>query len=426
MAQRSNASAQARHAREKFTGYQKFVVAMLGFLQFTIILDFMILSPLGAVLIPKLQITPAQFGFVVSAYAFSAGFSGLLAAGFADRFDRKKLLLFFYVGFLGGTLLCGIAPNYSFLVFARMVTGVFGGVIGSIVMAITADLFPFQMRGRVMGIIQSAFAASQVLGIPLGLSLSNAWGWHAPFLMIVGVGAVVGGFVFVYLRPINAHLKLKSESSPLRHLLSTVSRPRYLQGFAATALLSTGGFMLMPLSSAFTVHNIGISLSLLPTIYLATGMSALIAGPIVGRLSDALGSFRVFAVGSIFAIVLVLFYTQLGPSSLATVLGVNALLFIAITSRIISASALVSALPSPADRGSYMAVSNSIQQLAGGLAAAIAGLIVVQDQSGRLQHYDLLGYVFTAATVITAIMMHLIDRYLRMRGLATAAATPSG
>ena len=160
-------------SKYKFTSYQAFVVASLNFLQFTIILDFMILSPLGAILMPELKISPSQFGMVVSAYAFSAGAAGLLAAGFADRFDRKKLLMFFYAGFILGTLLCGIAPTYEFLLGARMVTGLFGGVIGSIIAAITTDLFPFQARGRVMGFLQKAFAASQVLGLPLGIYLAN-------------------------------------------------------------------------------------------------------------------------------------------------------------------------------------------------------------------------------------------------------------
>src|SRR6202051_3614050 len=139
------------------TSYQKWVIALLAFLQFTVILDFMIISPLGAILMPTLNITPAQFGLVVSSYAFSAGAAGMLTAGFADRFDRKKLLLFFYGGFILGTLLCGIARSYQFLLIARMITGVFAGVIGSIVFAITTDLFAYQLRGRVMGVIQTAF-----------------------------------------------------------------------------------------------------------------------------------------------------------------------------------------------------------------------------------------------------------------------------
>ena len=131
----------------KFSRYQAFVIAVLAFLQFTIVLDFMVLSPLSAILLDELSITTSQFGLVVSAYAFSAGASGLLAAGFADKFDRKKLLLFFYTGFIIGTLLCGIAPNYEFLLMARIVTGLFGGVIGSIIYAIITDLFNFVNHG---------------------------------------------------------------------------------------------------------------------------------------------------------------------------------------------------------------------------------------------------------------------------------------
>ncbi len=171
-----------------FTGYQKTVVAMLAFLQFAVILDFMLMSPLGAVIMPALKIGPAQFGLVVSAYAFSAGAAGLLTAGFADRFDRKQLLLFFYAGFILGTLWCGLAQSFESLLAARIVTGLFGGVIGSVVLAISTDLFPPQMRGRVMGLIQTAFAASQVLGIPAGIYLSNQWNWHIPFIAMAVFG----------------------------------------------------------------------------------------------------------------------------------------------------------------------------------------------------------------------------------------------
>ena len=140
-------------AKTPFTRYQKIVLAILVFLQFTIILDFMILSPLGAILMPALNVSTTQFGMVVSAYAVSAALSGFLTAGFADKFDRKKLLLFFYGGFVLGTLLCGLAPNFEFLLGARIVTGLFGGVIGSIVMAILTDVFALQQRGRVMGFL---------------------------------------------------------------------------------------------------------------------------------------------------------------------------------------------------------------------------------------------------------------------------------
>src|SRR5437764_431844 len=187
--------------RAAFTRYQVFVIAVLAFLQFTIILDFMIISPLGAMMMPTLHITPQQFGLAVSYYALSAGFSGLLAAGFADRFDRKRLLLFFYGGFMLGTLFCGLAQTYPMLLAARIVTGLFGGVIGSVVLAIATDLFPLEMRGRVMGFIQTAFAASQVLGLPAGLYFANHWDWHAPFLAIIAVAVPAGLVIARRMKP---------------------------------------------------------------------------------------------------------------------------------------------------------------------------------------------------------------------------------
>ena len=410
-------------AKIAFSPYQKGVLALLAFLQFTVVLDFMIISPLGAMLMPTLRITPAQFGLVVSVYAFSAGVSGLLAAGFADRYDRKKLLLLFYCGFVAGTLLCGVSHSYGFLLFARMITGVFAGVIGSTIFAIITDLFAFQLRGRVMGIIQTAFAASSVIGIPMGLYMSNRWGWNAPFILIVAVSVLVGAVMIRFLRPINAHLALQQDRTPLRHFAHTLSTPRYLQGFATTALLATGGFMLMPYMSAFSVHNLGISLERLPLVYMITGVCSIIAGPLIGRASDIYGKFLVFCLGCIVTIIMVVIYTHLGLTPISVVILVNCLLYIGVTSRMITASALISAVPQPADRGAYMSISSSIQQISGGFAAVLGGLIVTEGSGGTLQHYDVLGYVLVGSTLITLVMMYLISR--RIAAPAMLSSVPA-
>lgn len=404
-----------------FTPYQKFVVAILTFLQFSVVLDFMIMSPLGAILMPALNITTRQFGLVVSAYAYSAGLAGFLSAGFADRFDRKRLLMFFYTGFLVGTLLCGLAPSYPLLLLARIVTGLFGGVIGSIIMAIIADLFTMQQRGRVMGFVQTGFASSQVLGLPLGLFLANRWGWHAPFLMIVGVSVLAGLAMALRLEPVRGHLGLKRDNNPFVHLARTVSRGRYLQAFAATMLLTTGGFMLMPFGSAFSVGNLGLTMEQLPWVYLATGVSSIIAGPLLGRLSDRIGKYPLFVVGSAWAIALVLYITQLGVTPLALVMALNILMFLGISARMISSQALLSAVPAPQDRGAFMSINSSVSQLSGGIAASIAGLIVVQTPSGHLERYDVLGYVVASGIAITMALMYPIHRMVK-RDVASAAS----
>ena len=307
---------------------------------------------------------------------------------------------------------------------ARIVTGLFGGVIGSVIFAITADLFEYRLRGRVMGVVQGSFAASQVLGLPIGLYLANRWNWHAPFYLIVGTGVAVGILIMVFVRPIDAHLKAIPDKSPLHHFVHTISTPRYVQGFAATVLMATGGFMLLPFGSAFTVHNLGISIDRLPIIYMVSGVFAMITGPLIGRASDAFGKLNVFTLGCVATIIIVVIYTNLGVTPIQIVILVNVLMWIGVSSRMISSAALISAIPSPADRGSYMSVSSSLQQISGGIAAMVAGMIVKEAPSGAIEHFDTVGYVLVATTLLTLVMMVFISR--RVETSAALAQAGSG
>jgi predicted MFS family arabinose efflux permease len=313
-----------------FTSYEKFVIAILSLLQFTVVLDFMVLSPLGAILMPEMGISTAQFGLAVSVYAFSAGASGLLAAGFADSFDRKKMLLFFYLGFVSGTLFCGVAHTYGMLLCARMITGIFGGVVGSIAMAIITDAFSMEVRGRVMGFVQMSFAASQILGIPIGLYLATNINWHATFLMIAVLATVIGILITLKLKPVTGHLGRQHDKSPFRHLWHTASNRYYIRGFMATILLATGGFMIMPFSSAFLVNNVNIPETRLAVIFFITGLSSIFISPIIGKLCDRLGKYRIFVFGSIVSMIMVTIYTHLGPNPISVVIMTNVILFLGI------------------------------------------------------------------------------------------------
>jgi predicted MFS family arabinose efflux permease len=399
----------------EFTRYQFFVAGLLAFLQFAVILDFMVMAPLGAVIMPALAITPAKFGMIVSAYAFSAGASGILAAGYADRFDRKKILLFFYVGFLAGTLWCGLAQSFASLLMARIVTGLFGGVIGSVVLAIATDLFAANLRGRVMGIIQTAFAASQVLGLPVALYLSNHWDWHMPFFMMVAIGTLGGLVVAWRLKPVDGHLLGRKETNAFRHLVATVAERRHLPAFATTVLLATGGFMIMPFGSVFTVNNLGIPIEKLPTIYLITGLCTIFVGPLVGKMADKFGKLPVFFAGSVMTSVMVVIYTHLSVVPLAVVVLVNVLLFIGIFSRMIPYQALSASVPEVPMRGSFNAISAAVQQLSGGVAAVIAGHLVSTGLDGKLVGFETVGYVVVGSTVIGALLARQVDREIRQR-----------
>ena len=404
-----------------FSRYQIFLIAILSFLQFTVTLDFMILYPLGIEVMPQLKISPAQFGFVVSAYAFSAGISGLLAAGFLDRFDRKKILLFFYVGFIVGTALCAMANSYYLLLFARIMTGLFGGVIASVVFAIITDLFPFQMRGRVVGYVQTAFSATQIFGYPIGLFFVNLHEWRAAFIAIVAVSIPAGILILWKLKPVNEHLKLITDKNSFKQIYVNLTIPKYLLAFAGTALLSIGGYMLTPLGGVFTVNNLEISVKKLHIIYLVGGLFSFIIGPMVGQICDLFGKIQTIIFGTVVLIISVIYFTNLEKPSLFIVIVGHSMIFMGIIYRLIPAQVLISAVPEQNHRGSFMAVNSSIQQIAGGIAAATSGMIITQNAQGVLKNYDTVGYVVAVMSVVSLISLIFVNKIITRAKPATVA-----
>jgi multidrug resistance protein len=396
-----------------FTRYEAFLIVILTSIQFTVVLDFTVLSPLSAILLPELNISTAQFGMVVSSYAWSAGISGLLAAGFADRFDRKKIMIFFYSGFIIGTLLCGIAPDFISLLIARIVTGIFGGVIGSINYAIVTDIFSMRVRGRVMGFLQMAFAASTVIGLPVGVYLANRFGWHWPFLMIVVVCVLVFIMIVLFMKPIDTHLETKSRTNPFVHMTSTVANPRYAKAFACTILVSTGGFMLLPFGSAFAVNNNGIALTTLPLVYLITGMSALITAPLIGKLADSIGKYSVFCICSVLLMSSVLIHCNLGLIPFWLVTFFSVIMFVNYAGRMITSSALFTGVPEAPDRGAFMSINSAVSMISGGIASLAAGAIVYQTPDGKIENYNILGYVVSGTVVVTVILMYIINEMVK-------------
>jgi predicted MFS family arabinose efflux permease len=365
-----------------------------------------------------MDLTTSQFGLAVSVYAFTAGISGLLTAGFADRYDRKKLLMVFYIGFILGTLMCGLTQSYAMLLIARIVTGLFGGVIGSISMAIVADLFSLEQRGRVMGFMQMGFGASQILGIPISLYFANHFGWNSPFLMIVVLSLLIWILIITRMAPIDKHLALQHDRNPVQHLIKTISNKHYRIGFLSTALLSLGGFMMMPWGAAFAVNNLHITAEQLPKLFMVGGLSTLIIMPILGKLSDKVNKFKLFTVACIWMSIVVVIHTNLGPIPLWVAMVVNCLMMIGIMGRMVPSMALASALPDMQDRGAFMSINSSLQQIAGGFAAIVGGMIVVQkDKYSPLQHFNTLGYVIVAITLISIFLVYRVYKLIEHKKL---------
>jgi predicted MFS family arabinose efflux permease len=267
-----------------------------------------------------------------------------------------------------------------------------------------------------MGFMQMGFGASQVLGIPISLYIANRWGWQSPFIMIVGLAGLIWLLTIFKLQPITKHLELKTEKTAIKHLWHTLKLRKYRTGFLMTALLSLGGFMMMPWGSAFAVNNLNVSWGQLPSLFMASGIAALIIMPLVGKLSDKIDKVKIFTAAAIWMIIIVVIYTNLKPIPFGLILMMNILMMIGIMSRIVPAMALVSALPKMQDRGAFMSINSSLQQIAGGIAAGVGGLIVVQKtKTSPLQHYDTLGYVIVVIMIANIIQMYRVNKILKMQ-----------
>jgi len=289
-------------------------------------------------------------------------------------------------------------------------------------MAIVADLFDLQHRGRVMGFMQMGFGASQVLGIPVGLYLANLWGWHAPFLWVAGMAIIIAVLIAIRLKPLTKHLAVQQDKSAFKHLIHTIAKKDYRIGFTATALLSLGGYMLMPFGSAFAINNLGVTQHQLPLLFMIAGISTLIIMPMIGKLSDKIDKFKIFFVASMWMIVIVILYTNLSVTPLWLVIALNVVMMAGVMSRMIPSTALITAIPAMPDRGAFMSINSSLQQIAGGIAAAVAGMIVVQkDKFSPLEHYNTLGYIIVCITITGVYLLSRVSKLIKSKSKESRA-----
>jgi predicted MFS family arabinose efflux permease len=372
----------------------------LMILQFTVIVDFMVMMPLSPQLMAAFHIEPAQFGLLVSSYSLAAGISSLLAASIADRFDRRHALLATYVGLLVATFGCASASGFYSMLFARAVAGVFGGVISSISLAIVGDLIPPQRRGHAMGIVMLAFSLAAIAGVPLGLVISNFYGWRMPFAALSGACMLILFVAWRTIPPVRGHLGQQVQTGLVASYGELLSEPNHWWGFASSALIMFSGFLVIPYIAPAMVANVGLTNHQLPYIYLIGGAVTLLSRPWIAGLTDRhrhanVLAFTVFA--SFVPIVLVTHTLQL---SLAWQLGFAALFFIFVSGRFIPAAALVTASTQPRLRGRVMAFNSAMQNLASGLAAMVAGFIMYKGAAGHLMRYEWVGYLGCAAGLI--------------------------
>lgn len=374
------------------------LLLLLAAVQFTHVMDFMVMMPLGRQLMRELEISPRQFGALISSFAITAGVIGLAVAPFIDRFDRRHLLLVAYAGFTLGTLACGLSHTWEMLLLSRAVCGAFGGISGATIMVIASDVVPAERRARGMAIIMTAFSVAAALGVPFGLKLAQWWRWEAPFLVVAGVAALVWVFLYKILPPVRGHLSEGKVRSGRDFLLLLQNRNAW-KGLALMVAVVFGHFTIIPFLSPFLVGNMGMREASLFLVYVVGGVVTVFSGPLVGRLADRYGKFFIYAMLVAGACVVIRVLTASGQRPEWQVLVIAGFFFMLASGRFIPTQATISMAVPSARRGAYMSLVACARDLASGLTTAIGGLVVVEGADGRLLGYDRLGMLAIVVSI---------------------------
>ncbi len=389
----------------------------LAGIQFTHILDFMIMMPLGPQFTTLFQISDAQFGLLVSAYTLAAGLSGLLAATYIDRFDRKRLLMVMYVLFALATLACGLSPTYGALMIARIAAGAFGGVLMSLSQTIIGDVIPFERRGRAMGIVMTSFSVSTVAGVPLGLLLAAHFSWHVPFIGIAIISGIFAVFAMLTLPKMAQHLQQKDRPSMWGGISQVLVDPNHQKAFALSILVMFTGFTVIPYITIYMQSNVGMSAAQIPYIYLCGGLVTLFTARVFGQMSDKYGKAQTFRVSAVLVIIPMIGITILPAVAMWVVLLVSTLFFVFMSGRMIPGMAILTSAADPRLRGTFMTLNSSVQSAAMGVAAYVGGVLISRDATGHVQHYWMTAVVGSIASLAA---VWLVGR-IKMYGMTTPA-----
>lgn len=362
------------------------LLVLLG-VQFTHLMDFMVLMPLGPQFMRIWQISTTQFAVLVSAYTLSAAITSLLWSLYVDRFDRKRALLFIYAGFAVSTILCAAAPDFAWLLAARTVSGAFGGIAAAAVYSIVGDVVPDARRGTAMGIVMTAFPISAVAGVPLGLTLANVFDWRAPFIFLAVVSSLVLVAGLGLLPKMDTHVAQARLRHPLRQALAVLSDHNHLRALTLTAVMIFGGFSVIPFIAPYMVGNVGLSETDLPWLYFFGGIATFFTSRLWGRMSDRHGKQRMFTIISCVSIIPLLACTNLPPVPLWVAISVMVTFMIFVSGRFVPAMAIVTGAAQPDLRGAFLSFNSAIQQLGSSAASLASGVLIARNASGALTGY---------------------------------------
>ena len=399
---------------------ERWLLLTLASIQFTSVLDFMIMMPLGPQLTELFGISAGEFGFLVSAYTFAAGLSGLLAATYIDRFGRKRMMLTLYPLFGAAALACSIAPTFAWLMMARVASGFFGGVLMALSQTIVAEVIPFERRGRAMSVVMTSFSVATVAGVPLGLFLASHFNWHAPFLAIALMVSMCALGAVKTLPSLKGHLAThpSGDTAPslLANLRLVLVDPNHLRAYAMSSSMVFAGFAVIPYITLYLQGNAGFKPDQIPYVYLTGGICTLISARFIGHWSDRAGKAYAFRRLALLMPLPLLAMTLSADLPMVGVLLVSSMLFVVMSGRMIPGMALIGASADPRRRGSFMTLNSAVQSLAMGLAALVGGQILGRDGNGHLTHYWMAAILGGSASLLSFVLASK----LRLHGEAKA------
>lgn len=397
-------------ARSPTMAEQRLVLFTLTAVHFVSLADFMIVMPLAPQLRSAFELTTQQFGWVVSIYTLSAGMAGFVAAAVLDRVPRKAAYLALSTGLVLGIGCSGVATTYGMLLAARAFAGAFGGVLGGLTLAIVADAFPIERHGRATGVLLSAVALASVAGVPLGIVLATREGWGAPFVTLAFLGLPLVGLAAWKLPLIGGHAT-QSSASPFKHLLNTVSSPTPRRCLALTGILMLSTFCVVPFLGNALVANFGVTKAQLPIVFVISGLMALVATPLAGRLVDRYGSRTIFSWLVPLSAGMMVMVTHLPVVGLAGASVATGMVMAVNSARMVTVMSLIAGSIDPTRRGGYMSINASVQHVACGLGAVCGGAIVRGDAGEPLQHFGFAGMLAAALMLTTLWLVQRIEPF---------------
>lgn len=408
----------------RFTRQQWGILFVLAAIQFTHILDFVIVMPLGDHLRRQLSIDPQQFGLIVSAYGIAAMVTGILSSSIIDSFDRKQVLVVSFGGFVVATFYCGLAPGYEHLLAARSFTGLFGGLAASSVMAIVGDVFADRQRGKAIGVVTSSFAVASIIGLPIGLSLAIVFKhWNAPFIGIGILAVFVWLVAWVFLPSLTTH-RTEVRHPPIVQFAKVIKEPNHGWAFAMMLATVLGTFTIVPYIAPYLQANCGRSAEDLPIIYSMAGAFTLISLNLIGWGTDRFGAKPLFMFCAAGAVVMTLTITHLPPVSLWGAAAVTSLFMVLASGRSVPAQAMMLQSSNPKLRGAFMNLNTAVTHFGTAIGPAITGAIVGETSpGGPLTHFGTAGIIASFCGCVAIAISLRLKRYSEPLDISVQSAS---